>query len=92
MKLTYKSSFIQPDLLAPPIHPNSTPTIKLFRKLTLGKTNIGGITTLDAPTAYKTVTGSPRSALVTEAMRFFPVGVTTPPGCCAVVQPVSSKL
>ena len=83
MKLTYKSSFIQPDLLAPPIHSNGPPTIKLFRKLTLGKTNIDGTTTPDAPTAYKTVTSSPRSALVTDQMRFFPVGATTTPGCCA---------
>ena len=85
MKLSYKYSFIQPDLLAPPIHSNGPQTMKLFRKLTLGKTNIGGTTTPDAPTAYKTVTSSPRSALVTDPMRFFPVGATTPPGCCAVV-------
>ena len=79
-------------MLAPPIHPNGPPTIKLFRKLTLGKTNINGTTTPNAPTAYKTVTSSPRSALVTDPMRFFPVGATTPPGYCAVVQPVSLKL
>ena len=92
MKLTYKSLFIQSDLLAPPIHPNDPPTIKLFQKLTLGKTNIGGTTTRDAPTAYKTMTSSPRSALVTDPMRFFHVGATTPPGCCAAVQPVLFKL
>ena len=79
MKLTYKSSFILLDLLAPPIHPNGTPTIKLFRKFTLGKTNIGGTTTPDAPTENKTATSSLRSALVTDPIRFFPMGATTSP-------------
>ena len=87
MKLTYKTSFIHPDLLASPIHPNGPPTIKLFRKLTLGKTNIGGTTTPDAPTAYKTVTSSLRSALVTDPMCFFPVGATTPPVVAQLCNP-----
>ena len=90
--ILYKSSFIHPDLLAPPLHPNGPSTIKLFRKLSLGKINIGGTTTPDAPTAYKIMTSSPHSALVTDPMRFFPVGATTPSGYCAVVQPVSSNL
>ena len=87
MKVPYKFSFIQPDLLTSPIHSNGPPTIKLFRKLTLGKTNIGGTTTPDAPTAYKTMTNSPRLALVTDPMRFFPVGATTPPVIAQLCNP-----
>ena len=52
----HKSSFIQPDLLAFPIHPDGPPTNnKIIPKINPGKTNMGGTTTPNAPTAYKTL-------------------------------------
>ena len=53
----------------------------------MGNINIVGTTTPDAPTAYKTMTSSPRSALVTDQMRFFPVGATTPPVVAQLCNP-----